>query len=94
MFIQRAVPALRQVTRSGYAAQTIGRRMQSTGASATDSNRKAKLVFRFGPRDVPVELWPMAAVVCAGLVGGGFAISRHFYKDEDLRLGRSTPGAK
>ncbi|CAE6534668.1 unnamed protein product [Rhizoctonia solani] len=83
MLIQRAIPVLRQVTRSGYA------RMQST--QATD--RKAKLVFRFGPKDVPVELWPMAAVVCAGVLGGGFAISRHFYRDEDLRLGKS-PVAK
>ncbi|CAE6445271.1 unnamed protein product [Rhizoctonia solani] len=51
-------------------------------------------VFRFGPKDVPVELWPMAAVVCAGVFGGGFAISRHFYKDGDLRLGRSASVAK
>ncbi|KAG8763474.1 hypothetical protein FRC11_003163 [Ceratobasidium sp. 423] len=92
MLIQRAAPALRQVTRSGCATQAIGRRMQSTAAA--DPNRKAKLVFRFGPKDVPVELWPMGAVVFAGIVGAGFAISRHFYKDEDLRLGRSVPAAK
>ncbi|KAJ1311513.1 hypothetical protein OPQ81_009999 [Rhizoctonia solani] len=93
MFVQRATPALRQVTRSSYATRTIGRRMQSSGATA-DPNRKAKLVFRFGPSNVPVELWPMGAVVFAGVVGAGFAISRHFYKDEDLRLGRTTPAAK
>ncbi|CAE6457851.1 unnamed protein product [Rhizoctonia solani] len=86
MFIQRATPALRQAT------QTIGRRMQSTSTQGAD--RKAKLVFRFGPKDVPIELWPMAAVVGAGVLGGGFAISRHFYKDGDLRLGRSASVAK
>ncbi|CCO26824.1 hypothetical protein RSOLAG1IB_02392 [Rhizoctonia solani AG-1 IB] len=90
MMLQRATPAFRQVTR-----QTIGRRMESAGAQASsDPNRKAKLVFRFGPRDVPVELWPMGAVVGAGVVGAGFAISRHFYKDEDLRLQRSVPSSK
>ncbi|CAE6488345.1 unnamed protein product [Rhizoctonia solani] len=92
MFIQRTVPALRQATRSGFATQSIGRRMQSTAAA--DPNRKAKLVFRFGPKDVPIELWPMGAVVFAGIIGAGFAISRHFYKDEDLRLGKSAPVAK
>ncbi|CAE6407744.1 unnamed protein product [Rhizoctonia solani] len=94
MMLQRAVPAFRQVTRPGCTAQTIGRRMESASAHTSDSNRKAKLVFRFGPRDVPIELWPMAAVVGAGVIGAGFAISRHFYKDEDLRLHKSAPQAK
>ncbi|CAE6494287.1 unnamed protein product [Rhizoctonia solani] len=83
MMFQRAAPAFRQIARPGYAAQTIRRRMESASAQAPDPNRKAKLVFRFGPKDVPIELWPMAAVVGAGIVGAGFAISRHFYKDED-----------
>ncbi|GAB1518855.1 hypothetical protein RhiXN_00795 [Rhizoctonia solani] len=93
MMFQRAAPAFRQIARPGYAAQTIGRRMESASAQAPDPNRKAKLVFRFGPKDVPIELWPMAAVVGAGIVGAGFAISRHFYKDEDLRL-HKTPLSK
>ncbi|RSH92976.1 hypothetical protein EHS25_008424 [Saitozyma podzolica] len=38
---------------------------------------KPKLIFRFGLRDVPVELYPMAFVVGAACVGAAFAIGRH-----------------
>ncbi|KAG8749057.1 hypothetical protein FRC12_013596 [Ceratobasidium sp. 428] len=90
MISQRATPALRQLTRQSFpvsrAVMPLGRRMEST---ATDKP-KAKLVFRFGPKDVPIELWPMGAVVVAGIIGAGFAISRHFYKDDDLRLHKNV----
>ncbi|WVF70327.1 hypothetical protein IAT40_005117 [Kwoniella sp. CBS 6097] len=49
---------------------------------------KSKLVFRFGLRDMPVELYPMAFVVAAACVGAGIAIGRHFYLD-GLRVGPS-----
>lgn len=42
---------------------------------------KSKLIFRFGLRDIPVELYPMAFVVGAACVGAGFAVARHFYVD-------------
>ncbi|GFZ45537.1 hypothetical protein JCM24511_03263 [Saitozyma sp. JCM 24511] len=42
---------------------------------------KPKLIFRFGLRDVPVELYPMAFVVGAACVGAAFAVGRHFYLD-------------
>ncbi|WVW82478.1 hypothetical protein I302_104489 [Kwoniella bestiolae CBS 10118] len=47
---------------------------------------KSKLIFRFGLRDIPVELYPMAFVVAAACVGAGFAVGRHFYLD-GLRVG-------
>ncbi|KAF8609688.1 hypothetical protein BDV93DRAFT_518454 [Ceratobasidium sp. AG-I] len=88
MFAQRTTPALRQVVgrRSVNIQPPVGRRLQSTVGGTTE--KKAKLIFRFGPKDVPIELWPMGAVVVAGIIGAGFAISRHFYKDDDLRLQR------
>ncbi|KAG9094401.1 hypothetical protein FRC06_010836 [Ceratobasidium sp. 370] len=88
MISQRTTPALRQFARQSLPLSRtitpfVGRRMQSTAGDAADKH-KAKLVFRFGPKDVPIELWPMGAVVVAGIIGAGFAISRHFYKDEDV----------
>ncbi|KAG9126947.1 hypothetical protein FRC07_001280 [Ceratobasidium sp. 392] len=87
MISQRATPALRQLGRQSRPVSRtlmpLGRRLEST-AGPTADKPKAKLTFRFGPKDVPIELWPMGAVVGAGLVGAGFAISRHFYKDEDV----------
>ncbi|WRT64311.1 uncharacterized protein IL334_001243 [Kwoniella shivajii] len=47
---------------------------------------KSKLIFRFGLRDIPVELYPMAFVVGAACIGAGFAVGRHFYLD-GLRTG-------
>ncbi|QRV91529.1 hypothetical protein RhiJN_19547 [Ceratobasidium sp. AG-Ba] len=90
MIAQRTIPAFRQLAQR-RAVPFVGRRMESTAADKP----KAKLTFRFGPKDVPIELWPMGAVVGAGIVGAGFAISRHFYKDEDLRLHRNVnPASK
>ncbi|OCF38385.1 hypothetical protein I317_07853, partial [Kwoniella heveanensis CBS 569] len=45
-------------------------------------------IFRFGLRDIPVELYPMAFVVGAACIGAGFAVGRHFYLD-GLRVGPS-----
>ncbi|WVR06020.1 hypothetical protein IAU60_003048 [Kwoniella sp. DSM 27419] len=42
---------------------------------------KSKLIFRFGIKDIPVELYPMAFVVAAACIGAGFAVGRHFYLD-------------
>ncbi|WWC86421.1 uncharacterized protein L201_001298 [Kwoniella dendrophila CBS 6074] len=50
---------------------------------------KSKLIFRFGLKDIPVELYPMAFVVGAACVGAGFAVGRHFYLD-GLRVGPSA----
>ncbi|KAG9097493.1 hypothetical protein FS749_006158 [Ceratobasidium sp. UAMH 11750] len=92
MIPQRVTPALRQLARQSFPVSRnitptiVGRRLESTAGDAAGKN-KAKLVFRFGPKDVPVELWPMGAVVIAGIIGAGFAISRHFYKDEDVSGG-------
>ncbi|WVN85378.1 uncharacterized protein L203_100523 [Cryptococcus depauperatus CBS 7841] len=49
---------------------------------------KSKLIFRFGLRDIPVELYPMAFVVAAACVGAGIAIGRQLYTG-DLRTGPS-----
>ncbi|KAK8866090.1 hypothetical protein IAR55_001241 [Kwoniella newhampshirensis] len=49
---------------------------------------KSKLIFRFGLRDIPVELYPMAFVVAAACVGAGIAVGRQFYRG-DLRTGPS-----
>ncbi|KAK4685616.1 hypothetical protein P7C73_g4528, partial [Tremellales sp. Uapishka_1] len=46
---------------------------------------KSKLIFRFGLKDVPTELYPMMFVVGAAVVGATFAIGRHFWLD-GLRL--------
>ncbi|WVQ82703.1 hypothetical protein IAT38_004835 [Cryptococcus sp. DSM 104549] len=51
---------------------------------------RSKLIFRFGPKDIPVELYPMAFVVLAACVGAGVAIGKQFYSG-DLRTGPNKP---
>ncbi|GMK55505.1 hypothetical protein CspeluHIS016_0205610 [Cutaneotrichosporon spelunceum] len=51
-------------------------------------NGKSKLIYRFGMKDIPVELYPLGFVVSMGLVGGVIAIGRHFAIDSELRLHR------
>ncbi|RSH83449.1 uncharacterized protein EHS24_007134 [Apiotrichum porosum] len=50
---------------------------------------KSKLIYRFGMKDIPVELYPLGFVVGMGLIGGLAASARHFMIDGDLRLKRS-----
>lgn len=38
--------------------------------------------FRFGPRNVPVELWPMGVIISAGVLGGSFALYHHLTTDD------------
>lgn len=38
--------------------------------------------FRFGPKNVPVELWPLGFVIVAAVTGGCFAMYRHLSIDE------------
>ncbi|WWC58756.1 uncharacterized protein I303_101300 [Kwoniella dejecticola CBS 10117] len=90
--LRQSASALRQpVARAAFRPQgSIG----STGLGIagrrwnTQEQRggKSKLIFRFGLRDIPVELYPMAFVVGAACVGAGFAVGRHFYLD-GLRVG-------
>ncbi|ORX37411.1 hypothetical protein BD324DRAFT_448418 [Kockovaella imperatae] len=49
----------------------------------TPENRggRSKLIFRFGLRDLPVELYPIAFITAVALVGAGVAIGRHLYLD-------------
>ncbi|KAI5452555.1 hypothetical protein NCC49_000717 [Naganishia albida] len=69
--------------------QVLARQTRAYSADRTGdrADSKAKLVFRFGLRDIPVELYPMLVVVVAACVGGTFALARQFYKDSsDFRL--------
>ncbi|BEJ16212.1 hypothetical protein CspHIS471_0508170 [Cutaneotrichosporon sp. HIS471] len=52
-------------------------------------NGKSKLIYRFGMKDIPVELYPLGFIVSMGLFGGVIAIGRHFIVDGELRLHRS-----
>jgi len=88
----RSVPAFRAAAaRSPATATPMQLMLRDQRRWATQDNRggKSKLIFRFGLRDVPVELYPMAFVVAAACVGAAFAVARHFYLD-GLRLGPSA----
>ncbi|KAF8316082.1 hypothetical protein DL93DRAFT_790444 [Clavulina sp. PMI_390] len=76
------------------APQFVARRSINTSAAkgaqaaqvgtSRPGSQGAKLPFRFGPNNVPIELWPMGVILGAGLLGGSFAIYRHLTHD-DLR---------
>ncbi|ORY34310.1 hypothetical protein BCR39DRAFT_556701 [Naematelia encephala] len=77
----------RPVVPSQQAAQgMMTKRMYSEADRGGLGRGKSKLIFRFGWRDIPIELYPMGFVVLAGVVGATIAITRHFYLD-GLRLG-------
>ncbi|KDQ16619.1 hypothetical protein BOTBODRAFT_30540 [Botryobasidium botryosum FD-172 SS1] len=57
-------------------------------AASPAADQKAKLRFRFGSKDVPIEVWPLGVVLIAGVVGGGVAITRHLMNDDELRIHR------
>ncbi|KAJ9111632.1 hypothetical protein QFC19_000988 [Naganishia cerealis] len=71
-------PMAFRAERQGLARQTRSYSADRAG-DKTDSN--PKLVFRFGLRDIPIELYPMLIVVVAACAGGSFALARQFYKD-------------
>ncbi|KAH8078335.1 hypothetical protein HD553DRAFT_319877 [Filobasidium floriforme] len=80
----RATPRAARVQVS--ANQMVARRwLNDNAGNRTDD--KAKLAFRFGLKDIPVELYPMLVCVVAACVGGGYALARQLYKDgSDLRM--------
>ncbi|GHJ89777.1 hypothetical protein NliqN6_6179 [Naganishia liquefaciens] len=81
-------PMAFRAERQVLARQTRGYSADRTG-DKTDA--KSKLVFRFGLRDIPIELYPMLIVVVMACAGGTFALARQFYKDSsDFRLLPST----
>ncbi|KAK6905876.1 hypothetical protein L486_08159 [Kwoniella mangroviensis CBS 10435] len=75
-------PVLRSTSIASTGLGIAGRRWNTQ----EQRGGKSKLIFRFGLRDIPVELYPMAFVVAAACVGAGFAVGRHFYLD-GLRIG-------
>ncbi|OXC64246.1 hypothetical protein AYX13_06310 [Cryptococcus neoformans] len=66
----------------------VTKRFSSSGPR-TD---KPKLVFRFGLRDIPVELYPILFVTGAACVGGGVALGRQLYLG-DLRFKPTGPAS-
>lgn len=49
--------------------------------------------FRFGPSNVPIELWPMGFIIGAGLFGGSFALYHHLSSD-DVSTGHLFPSRR
>ncbi|KAF8342673.1 uncharacterized protein EI90DRAFT_773884 [Cantharellus anzutake] len=78
-------PATRNVARRN---QVVAVRTYADQQAKRLPEEKAKLVFRFGPRNVPIELWPMGFILGAGLAGGSYAIYRHLAYDKDVHLTR------
>ncbi|WVO19995.1 uncharacterized protein IAS62_001285 [Cryptococcus decagattii] len=68
----------------------VAKRFNST--SPGPRSDKPKLVFRFGLRDIPVELYPILFVTGAACVGGGVALGRQIYLG-DLRFKPTGPAS-
>ncbi|WOO78525.1 uncharacterized protein LOC62_02G002072 [Vanrija pseudolonga] len=72
--LYRSARAFAATTRTGLGANqaVAGRRF-----TAVDTRGgKSKLIFRFGMKDIPVELYPLGFVVSIALVAGGVAPSQ------------------
>jgi len=82
----RTVPLVPTVVRRVKTPTPRSRTYATRPQIGTDKpgSQSTKLSFRFGPKNVPVELWPMGFVIVAGLTGGCFAMYRHLSMD-DLR---------
>ncbi|KAL1407476.1 hypothetical protein Q8F55_006909 [Vanrija albida] len=73
--LYRSTRAFAATARTGLGANqaVAGRRF-----TAIDTRGgKPKLIFRFGMKDIPVELYPLGFVVSIALVGGVVAAGRH-----------------
>ncbi|WWD17706.1 hypothetical protein CI109_102147 [Kwoniella shandongensis] len=70
--LRRPITAARPASVSSLGLGIAGKRWNTQ----EQRGGKSKLIFRFGLRDIPVELYPMAFVVAAACVGAGIAVGR------------------